>query len=165
LTRRSGRTQPCDRTQARTRLERTRRSRTRSRSSRRPSRRSQHRGASRPRSPSSRGLPPPTQPAAPRSGAAGTDRGLRSDVFLARHRFISHESPTHAPPGRLATDRHPLLASIRRAEQSRHGLRATPGDRAERFHGDRIQARRGASPTSRRRIAGIEKAPLPGLFP
>ena len=42
---------------------------------------------------------------------------------------------------------------------------APPGDRAGRFHGDRSHARRGASLTSRRRIAGIEKAPLPGLFP
>jgi hypothetical protein len=42
---------------------------------------------------------------------------------------------------------------------------ATPGDRTERFHGDRNQARRGASLASRRRIGSIEKAPLPGLFP
>jgi hypothetical protein len=41
----------------------------------------------------------------------------------------------------------------------------TPGDRAERFHGDRSHARRGASLTSRRRIGSIEKAPFPGLFP
>ena len=40
-----------------------------------------------------------------------------------------------------------------------------PGDRAERFHGDRSHARRGASLTSRRRIGSVEKAPLPGLFP
>jgi hypothetical protein len=43
-------------------------------------------------------------------------------------------------------------------------IRVAPGDRAEQFYGDRSQARRGASLTSRRRIGSIEKAPFPGLF-
>lgn len=51
------------------------------------------------------------------------------------------------------------------AARSRHSRQATPGDRAERFHGDRSHARRGVSLTSRRRIESVEKAPFPGLFP
>jgi hypothetical protein len=61
----------------------------------------------------------------------------------------------------------PSLVTLAAAEQLVAGTahEATPGDRAERFHGDRSHARRGVSLTSRRRIGSIEKAPLPGLFP
>ena len=97
-----------------------------------------------------------------------TGRIQPCDRTQARTRLDNAHKSLEVAELAAAEQEIPASRSVAAALAVLSGIAATDAaccDRAERFHGDRSQPRRGASLTSRRRIGSIEKAPLPGLFP